>query len=51
MPQKINLKEDLKIDKRIIKYLWVILILLFIDQTIKLIVYKNFALHEETNDY
>ncbi|MCX6239502.1 MAG: signal peptidase II [Bacteroidia bacterium] len=48
MPQKINLKEDLKIDKRIIKYLWVILILLFIDQTIKLIVYKNFALHEET---
>lgn len=49
MIQKFNIKEDLKIDRRIIRYLWIILILLIVDQLIKLIVYKNCVLHEETN--
>jgi len=48
MLRKINIKEYLKIDKRVIKYLWIILILLFADQIIKIIVYKTFILHEET---
>lgn len=43
-----KIKNDLKIDKRVIKYLWIIFALLFIDQLIKLIVYNNFGLHEET---
>lgn len=48
MRQKISIKEDLKIDRRIIQYSWIILIFLFVDQLIKLIVFKNCVLHEET---
>jgi signal peptidase II len=44
----INVKKDFKIDRSIIKYLWIILILLFIDQLIKIIVYKTFLPHEES---
>jgi len=48
MKRKITLKDDFKIDRQFIQYLWIILILLFIDQLIKLIVFKNCILHEET---
>src|ERR1035437_6713595 len=48
MTRIINIKNDFKIDKSILKYLWIILILLFIDQLIKIIVYKTFLPHEES---
>jgi signal peptidase II len=48
MIQKINIKKDFKFDKSIIKYLWIILILLFVDQLIKIIIYKTYVPHEES---
>jgi signal peptidase II len=48
MTGKINIKEDFKIERRFGKYLWIILILLLLDQLIKISVFKNFELHEES---
>ncbi len=47
MKTNINIKTDFKIDKRILKFLWIILIILIIDQVIKVIVYNTLNLHEE----
>jgi signal peptidase II len=47
MTRTINFKEDFKIGRSIGKYLWIILILLFFDQLIKITVFKTFELHEE----
>jgi len=40
-------KTDFRIDRRILRYLWIILFLLFIDQLIKVIVYKAFIPNQE----
>jgi signal peptidase II len=45
----IDIKRDFRMDRSIMKYLWIILILLFIDQLIKIIVFKAFVPHEELN--
>ena len=43
----INIKEDFKIDKRISKFLWITLIILIIDQIIKVLVYNTLDIHQE----
>jgi len=47
MRTSINIKTDFKISKTILNYLWVILIILFLDQIIKVVVYNTLNLHEE----
>jgi len=47
MARIIDIKTVFRIDKSILKYLWIILILLFIDQLIKVVVYNTFVPHEE----
>ncbi len=47
MTNKYNIKESFKIDKKFIKYLWMILIVILVDHLVKLLVYHNFNLHEE----
>jgi signal peptidase II len=47
MRDTINIKTDFKIDKRILKYIYITLIILIIDQIIKVTVYNSLNLHEE----
>jgi signal peptidase II len=47
MRTSINIKTDFKIDKRIFKFIWIILIILIIDQIIKVLVFKSLNIHEE----
>ncbi|MGD8782631.1 MAG: signal peptidase II [Ignavibacteria bacterium] len=44
---KMNIKELLKVDKRFIKYIWIIIVVLVIDHTIKITTYSSLSLHEE----
>jgi signal peptidase II len=42
-----RIKGSFQIDRRFAKYLWIILIALFIDHFIKLVIYHNLNIHEE----
>jgi signal peptidase II len=47
MKNSINIRTDFKIDNRIIKYIWIIFILLIIDQLFKILAYNNLNIHQE----
>lgn len=47
MRNSINIKTDFKIDNRIVKYIWIILILLIIDHLVKILTYNNLNIHQE----
>lgn len=47
MKTAINIKTDFKIDNRIVKYIWIIFILLIIDQIFKILAYNNLDIHQE----
>lgn len=42
-----NIKTDFKFNKRILKFLWAIFIILIIDQIIKILVFNSLNIHEE----
>lgn len=47
MRTSINIKNDFKVDKRILKFIWISLAILIIDQFIKVLVYNSLHLHQE----
>ena len=47
MKTTLNIKTDFKIDKRISIFVWIILIILIIDQIIKVLTYNSLNIHQE----
>jgi len=47
MRTSINVKTDFRVDKRILKFIWISLAILIIDQIIKVLVFNSLNLHQE----